>query len=226
MTYIPWSSDFALYLEDYLIYEHHLGLWVSMTQSFYLKINIGHCDLYLMVQRFCVTSWRLLEVWTSYFGILPQNKCRCMWLIFHGPVNLSYRYISKTIWCMSVIFSDNEAVWPKFWPQSKYKSTWPILHGLVILLNILKIIWWMNIVELWYNGSVWHIDWPYQVYVGHCPIFYGTVILLRILKTIWLRNGVLGIMNQCGSKIDLVKYMWVSDLYFMVIIDFSLISLS
>ena len=27
MTYIPWSSDFALYLEDYLMYEHYyLGL--------------------------------------------------------------------------------------------------------------------------------------------------------------------------------------------------------
>ena len=67
-----------------------------------------------------------------------------MWPIFHGPVTLSY--ISKTIWCMSVTFSDNETVWPKLWPQSKYKSTWPIFHSLVILLNIFKIIWWMNIV--------------------------------------------------------------------------------
>ena len=58
-------------------------------------------------------------------------------------------YISKTIWMMSVIFSDNETVWPKLWPQSKYGSTWPcwpIFHGLVILLNIFKIIWWMNII--------------------------------------------------------------------------------
>ena len=23
VTYISWSSDFALYLEDYLMYEHH-----------------------------------------------------------------------------------------------------------------------------------------------------------------------------------------------------------
>ena len=33
LTYISWSSDFELYLEDCLMYEHHtLGLWVSMTQ--------------------------------------------------------------------------------------------------------------------------------------------------------------------------------------------------
>ena len=54
-------------------------------------------------------------------------------------------YISKTIWCMSAIFSVNETAWLKFWPQSKYKSTWPIFHGLVILLNIFKIIWYMLI---------------------------------------------------------------------------------
>ena len=77
----------------------------------------------------------------------------------------------------------------------------------------------------WYNGSVWHIHWPYQVYVGQWPIFYGPAILLHILKTIWWRNVLFWIMDQCDSKIDLVKYMWVSDLYFMVH-WFYLISLS
>ena len=57
----------------------------------------------------------------------------------------------------------------------------------------------------WYNGSVWHIYWPYQVHVGQRPIFYGPAILLHILKTIWWRNIVLGIMDYCDSKIDLVK---------------------
>ena len=34
LTYISWSSDFALYLEDYLMCEHYyLGLWVSMARS-------------------------------------------------------------------------------------------------------------------------------------------------------------------------------------------------
>ena len=92
------------------------GIMSQYDLKFYLKINIGHCDLYFMAQWFCVISWRLFDVWTSYFGIKGQydltfdlkNKCRSMWPIFHGPVTLSY--ISKTIWCMSVIFSDNESV--------------------------------------------------------------------------------------------------------------------
>ena len=41
MTYILWSSDFALYLGNYSVAEHHtLGLCVSMTgclTSKYLK---------------------------------------------------------------------------------------------------------------------------------------------------------------------------------------------
>ena len=46
--------------------------------------------------------------------------------------------------------------------------------------------------------------------------WYEPAILLHILKTVWWRNVALGIMDQCDSKIDLVKHMWVSDLYFMV----------
>ena len=88
-----------------------------------------------------IILWDYGSVWPD---VWPQNKCKSMWPIFHGPVILSY--ISKTIWCMSVIFSDNETVWLKLWPQNKYKSTWPIFHGLVILLNIFKIILWMNII--------------------------------------------------------------------------------
>ena len=52
MTYISWSSDFALYLEDYFMYEDHtLGLCMSQYDTkFHLKINVRHCDLYFMVQ--------------------------------------------------------------------------------------------------------------------------------------------------------------------------------
>ena len=45
------------------------------------------------------------------------------------------------------------------WPQNKYRLTWPIFHGQVILLNT----WWINII--------------------------------------------VGVMDQCDTKIDLIKYM-------------------
>ena len=72
MTYIPWSIDFALYLEDYLMHERYYWNMSQYDPKFYLKINIGHCDLYFMVQWFCVTSGRLFDVWTILFGIMSQ----------------------------------------------------------------------------------------------------------------------------------------------------------
>ena len=47
----------------------------SMNQydpTFDLKINVGHCDLYSMVQWFCLISWRLFDGWTILFGIMSQ----------------------------------------------------------------------------------------------------------------------------------------------------------
>ena len=60
--------------------------------------NICHCDLHFMVHWFCVISWWLFDIWTSYSvwpDIWPQNKCMSLWPIFHGPAILPY--VSKTI---------------------------------------------------------------------------------------------------------------------------------
>ena len=59
---------------------------------------LPHCDLYFMVQWFCLIYWRLFDVCTQYFGIMsqydpmfdPKNKCRSLWPIFHGPLILPY----------------------------------------------------------------------------------------------------------------------------------------
>ena len=137
---------------------------LGITTRRWPQINIGHCELYFMVQWFCVISWRLFDLWTSYFGNMGQydqtfdlkiNVCHC-------DLYFMVQWFCP-IWWLSVIFSDNETGWPKLWPQNKYRSTWPLFYGLVLLFNIFKIIWWMNII--------------------------------------------VGIIDQCGTKIDLIKYM-------------------
>ena len=85
------SSDFALYFEDSMIMSQH-------DQTFDLKINIGHGDLYFMDQWFCLISWRLFDIkhhtlglWVSMTpDVWPKNKCRSLWSVFHGPVILPY----------------------------------------------------------------------------------------------------------------------------------------
>ena len=51
MTYISWSSDFALNLEDYFMYVHHMNQY---DQTFDLNINVGHRDLYLWSSDFAL----------------------------------------------------------------------------------------------------------------------------------------------------------------------------
>ena len=62
------------------------------------------------------------SVWTD---VWPQNKCRSLWPIFHGPVIVPYTL--KTISCMNIIIWDYESVWPDAWPKNKCRSPWPAL---------------------------------------------------------------------------------------------------
>ena len=153
-------------------------------------------DLYFMVQWFCLISWRLLHVCTSYYGIMNQYDQRfdlkitaghCD-LICYGPVIL--RYVLKTIWCMNIIIWDYESVSPDVWPQSKCKSLRPILHGPVILPYILKTIWCMYIL-LWDYESVWPEVWQQNKCRSLWPIIYGPMILPCILKTVWCMNIII-----------------------------------
>ena len=101
----------------------------------------------------CITTWIQFDVWTSYFSIMGHYHTSFDLKINVGLCDLSFlSYIPNAIWCMSIIFSDNGTVRPKLWPHSKYKSTWPIFHDLVIhLLDYL-----IDKQQSWYNSSMWH----------------------------------------------------------------------
>ena len=50
MTYLPWSSEYASYLEDYLIEKCHTLDIISCDTKNDLKVYVGQLDLYFMVQ--------------------------------------------------------------------------------------------------------------------------------------------------------------------------------
>ena len=115
-----------------------LRIMSQYDMTFDLKINVGHCDLYFMVQWFYLVSWRLFDVWTSLFGIMSQYHMTFDLKInvghspiFHGSVILPYSL--KTIWYMNTILWDYESVLPGVWPKSECRSLWSIFHGPVIL---------------------------------------------------------------------------------------------
>ena len=75
------------------------------------------------------------------------------------------------------------------------ESVWPIFHGWVISLNILKTIWWID-VKCLDNESVWCNLWPQNKCRSQWPIFHASVILSYILKTIWYMKFILEILDQ------------------------------
>ena len=166
----------------------------------------GQHDLHFTVQWFCLISWRLwwmyIILWeyeTVWPDGWPQNKCRSLWLTFHGP--LMWPYILKVIWCMNILIWDYESLWPDVWSQSKCRSLWPIFHGPVILRYILKTIWCMNIV-LWDYGTIWPDIWPQNKCRSVWPIFHGPMILSYMyISNEWV--SYFQIMRQCDPNFDL-----------------------
>ena len=59
------------------------GIINQFYSTFDLKVDVGYCDLYFMVQWFCIISWRQFDVWTLYFGIMGQYD-----MIFDLKINV------------------------------------------------------------------------------------------------------------------------------------------
>ena len=159
--------------------------------------SLGQHDLYFTIQWLCLISWRLFDVWTSYFRIISQYD-----LVFYLKINVCHcdLYFMVQWFCL---ISWRLFAWMYVWTwyfriMSQYDMTFDlkinvdhcdIFHRPVILPYILKTIC-MNII-LWDYESVWHNIWPQNKCRSLWPIFHGPVILPYILKAIWFMNTIL-----------------------------------
>ena len=148
----PWPIFYGPVILPYILKT----IWYMNTilwdyEPYDLKINVGHCDLYFMVQWVCLMSWRLFDISTPYFGIMSQydlmfdlkiNVGHCDLPIFHGPAILPY--ILKTIWYMNTRLWDYDSVGPDVWPKNKCRSLWPLFHCPLILPYIFVFDGWMS----------------------------------------------------------------------------------
>ena len=74
--------------------------------------NVVHCDLYFIVQWFCLIPWRLWYMSTILWDyesvwhyVWPKYKRMSLWPIFHGPAILPY--ILKIIQWLNMILWDS-----------------------------------------------------------------------------------------------------------------------
>ena len=125
----------------------------------------GQQYLYFTVQLFCLISWRLFDVCTSYFGRMNQYDTT-----FDLKINVGHCDLYSMVKWFCLIFWRLFDVWTilfgimsqydtKFDLKIIYRSQWPIFHGPVILPYILKTIWYMYIILRVYE-SVRPDIWP------------------------------------------------------------------
>ena len=95
MTYISWSRDFAISWRLFVVWTSYFGIMSQYDQTCDLKINVGHCNLYFMVQWFFLpymlkTLWCLnINIWDYdlvWPDVWPQNKFRLLWPIIYFMV--------------------------------------------------------------------------------------------------------------------------------------------
>ena len=133
-----WYSSFLLWKQLVQIVGR---TWLSLVTWTCGSWSEGQRDLYFMVQWFCVTSWRLFDICTSYFGSMNQYEPT-----FDFKINVGH-YIS---WSSDfAIYLDDYLMYEHYYlglwvsmtqsltskPQNKYRSLWPVFHGPVIFLE-------------------------------------------------------------------------------------------
>ena len=156
-----------------------------------------------MIFCFSITQTIHGDTWSNiswpYDIDLCVMKRRSAWRPVISP------YILKTIWWINVKLLDNKSVRRNLWPKMNvsHSDLYFTISNFVLYLEDYLI----YEGHTWDIGSIWHKDWPHKIYVGLWPMFHGAVILLNIFKIIWWINITVGIMDQCDTKIDLIKYM-------------------
>ena len=111
-------STFLLCKQLMQIVVRHCSNLMALTCGSWSE---GQHDLCFMVQWFCLISWRLFDILTSYYGFIshydPTFDLKInlgLYDIFHSPVVLPY--IVKTVWCINIILWDYVSVWSYVWP--------------------------------------------------------------------------------------------------------------
>ena len=150
VTYISWFSDFALYLEYYLLDKCHTWDITSMWPNEWpLTISrsvwpIFHASVILpyILNTICwinVTPGILVPCDPIIDVKIYLCCCDLYFMYSDFALYLEYYLLDKChTWEIS-------SLWPNYWRQNISLLVWPIFHGSVILPYILNTICWINV---------------------------------------------------------------------------------
>ena len=175
VTYISWFSDFALYLEYYLLDKCHTwdisSMWPSewpltISRSLW-PIFHGSVILPYILNTICwinVTPGILVPCDPIIDVKIYLCWCDLCFMVQDFALYLEYYLLDKChTW-------DISSLWPDYWRQNISLLLWPIFHGSVILPYILNTICWINVTP----GILLPCD-PmndHLLYLGHFDLYF------------------------------------------------------
>ena len=161
------------------VWTSYLGIISHYDTTFYLKINVGHCDLYFMIHSFCLISWRLFD---------KNND--------HHTLGLWVR-------------------WQDVWPKINVGQC--DLYLMVQWFCYMYISWKLISGWTWYFGIMSQYDptSDLKIFVGHCDLYF-------MIHWIWswrlldVRTLYFVIMIQCNVAFALKQCRSQWSIFFMV----------
>ena len=182
--------------------------WLNLVTWTCGSWSEGQHDLYFVVQWFCLMSWRLFDVCTSYFGSMNQydptfdlkiNVGHCdLYSMVQWFCLISWRPFD--VWTLLFGILSQYAVWPKVWPQNKYMLVWPYFMVQWFCL----IPWRLFDVCTSYFGNMNRYDQTYdlKINVDYCDL-YSMVQWFCLIswKTIWWMNSIIRDYESVWPKI-------------------------
>ena len=184
------------------------------------QIFVGHCDLYFMVHWICSLSWRLFDVWTSYFQIMSQYVTSFALEINVGHYDL---YFMVQWFCLiSYIVFDKWMSY--FWKMSQCNTTFDLKINLCHSDLYFMVQWFLFffcsekhfsfIGKAWFRRATLSCDSSYlsaaRIQIGHkTAVFWSVKNWICLGKSQWkvrefcfcLRVATL-IGKQCRPRSD------------------------
>ena len=158
-------------------------------------------------------------------AVIPRfmllGGARGQYLGYHRFCLMSWRLVMDEYFTWDV-----GSVWHKHWPEFIYIGQWPIFHGLVILLYILKTICWTNAIigilipcdaKIYVIKSMWVSDLHFMVQwfcLVSWKLFDGLILYLRYWFSVTTETIYLGRWPIFHGPVILpyiLKTIWWTD---------------
>ena len=154
VTYISWSSDFVLSLEDYLMDKcHNWNIGSMWCKDLPHKMYVGQRPTFhgLVILSFILRNiwWMNVEleilIWCDINIERKLYKCRPVTNISWSCDFALYMYLEDYLMNKCCNWNTG-SMWCKDLPHKMYVCQWPTFHGPVVFSYILKTIRWINVV--------------------------------------------------------------------------------